>query len=72
MTIQFKTTNEAKKFASKCIFVGCCANALCSHFYKVTFWTSLNQVEVDTQLSVDEVKEKMTEAKIKFNWVSQW
>lgn len=72
MTIQFKTTNEAKKFARKCIFVGCCANALFSYFDEVTIHTSLYQVEVVTNLTVPEVEQMLNDANIKFNWVSRW
>ena len=72
MTVQFKTTKDAQTFAKKCLFVGCCANALYSNFYKVTFHTSLNQMEVETMFTVEEVQNILRDAKIKFNWVSQW
>lgn len=72
MTVQFKSAAETLKFARKCLYVGCCANALVSHFYTVTIHTNLYQVGLDTQLSVKEVENMLKDAKIKFNWVSEF
>ena len=72
MTVQFKSTREAQKFARKCLFIGCCANALYSQFDTVTFHTHLNQMECQTSFTVEEVENLLKDAKIKFNWVSQW
>lgn len=72
MTVQFKSTADAMKFAKKCLFVGYCANALYSNFYTATFHTNLNQVQLDTHFTVEEVQNILRDAKIKFNWVSQW
>lgn len=72
MTVQFKTTHEISKFAKKLLYIGCCANALYSKFDKVTFHTHLNQLECETDLSVEDMENLLKENKIKFNWVSQW
>ena len=72
MTVQFTTTADAMKFAKKCLYVGCCANSLYSNFYTARFLTHLNQVELDTHFSVEEMKSILADAKIKFNWVTQW
>jgi len=72
MTVQFKSAAETHKFAKKLLYVGCCANALVSSFYTVTFHTGLCQAQLDTQLSVGEVENMLKDAKIKFNWVSEF
>jgi hypothetical protein len=72
MTVQFSSTSDALKFAKKCLFVGCCANALYSNFYTAKFLTHLDQVQLDTQFTVEEMENILRDAKIKYNWVSQW